>query len=698
MSKKGIYWAFCAVVLPIIFLHNGAYIVAKLTLGENYKSIVPEYTRDERHYLRQLQTALEGNFNPNNRYIYEHYIERQVGTQYSQILQPFNLCGYLGKLMGFKDIFQWAIFTRSVFPLVAFALIYRIFRSLSFTRAISFIIALLILLKPFAIFGRIEFLSRPLYEVLASHKMVGNWYEQIFASYLPFARLVNPNFSGIFFLSALLFFIKWILKPRRYEYLGVFIIFLFFCFKMYFYFWSTLGALLFTAFLTALIRKEKQIFLPLLLLLILSVPYFLTEMMPYLSEGIEELRSYRGYVPGRRIIISPGVVESIILIIGAILIFLKGHKDKNFLPYLIFLLPGTVILVKNQQIVTGRIVQPWHYTIYVTPLLLPIALFLILKQIKGLRNFFTQKLSFFLWKGRTIYVAIVLLFGVLFLCSVQSFFYYFKIAPRMPLAALPALSILFTSYLFIFFLFYYLVYFRNANKVAAGKKPNQKASESANVSKGVRRKTYRGFFVLVSLLIIFDSWSACIYRGLSIVPRTQKEQQYAGAFSWLRSQPRGVVMANLNTAELLPLFTPHLVYLSKNAAHYPLPQDEELKRRLFHTFIFYGVKPENFLTIAEQWPYRYVFWGITPTEEKPDLYSFGLLKPVSEKEKLDLRNSYAQETDSLLSEGTNRLFKIDYIIYGTFEKETFPDGVNQKIGKMEKVFSDKFCAVYKIQK
>ncbi|MCX7765749.1 MAG: hypothetical protein N2246_03470 [Candidatus Sumerlaeia bacterium] len=234
---------------------------------------------DDEHYLVQLCTAYAGKFQPGNRYIYEHrMIDDSLSRKFA--LNGINGLGVLGKISGLS--FPTFInLSRIICPLIAFILLYFLFNSLgTFSKISAGVFSLLTIIAPYLVYGHLHFLNRLILELLLPLK--SGWNEQLLNSYLPWARLVNPQFSGLFFLAALWCLINFVKKPAGWRYLLLSLPLLWLNYKFYFYFWSALGALMVLLFILALGFKKRVIWAPLLVVFAVGLLVLRSEIPPLL--------------------------------------------------------------------------------------------------------------------------------------------------------------------------------------------------------------------------------------------------------------------------------------------------------------------------------------------------------------------------------------------------------------------------------
>jgi len=678
---KRLKWLFFMACLAGIigFLHNATGLLIRYGIGSDYQGIMPEISADERHYFRQVQTAMQGYYQPLNRYIEEYWSQSRRGNWPD--FQGYNLHGFIGTRLGFS-FWTWIIVSRTLFPMVVFYMLYRLFRTLDFTRRWSLALALSQVLTPYILQGRVEFLFRHLCEFMLKRGWEYGW---IFLSYkydLPMLRPVNPSFTILFFLGALLMLAQWLKKPRKYYKMILMVVFFWLAFKMYFYFWSAFGALLFCVWVGSICRKQWRVALPLAPVFLLGLVYIFPRISPLLSRDMPEKILYLSMIPSRKILISPAVFVSALLL--GLYFFLR---KKNPLPeaqsprsLLILAAPWAVIITMNQQILTGRIVQPWHYELFTSPIFLSIFFFCVFLNRRNMPSIIAHFAAFWETHWFRIYMGLGALVIFLILGTLQIFLLYFRYSPHTNHALWPVGCLLLSLALFAIGLVFG---FLGAVQFAHGRIPWERFS--------------RAVFYFVVALTLSESVSRIVLRSVMLESLARRENQIAPALSWLSKEPAGVVMAEPNTADLIPIYTPHSVYISKNVTFYPIPNRAEIRQRLYHFLTVFCVGPNNFLKYAAIPPYRFIIWGMVPTDEKRELFTFGEIGQVSNQNREIALSDFMAERRSLM-ENRGRLWKLDYIIVRAEDMRDFTNPPIKDFVEMPPAYYDAYAMIYRLKK
>lgn len=623
-----------AVVIGIIHIIPYGILLLRTPTPEYSHAFIFPLSADEEHYLVQLNTAYNGIFRPGNRYLLEHTLPQDVQRKFQ--FDGINLLGLIGRIAGLS--FAGFLFiVRFLFPMIAFILLYLIFLALlKGQKLTSAIFALLVLCSPYAVYGHIHFIDRLVFEFIL-HSGVG-WNALLLNACLPWARLVNPQFTGLFFLSACLFFILFVLKPERWIYLVASVPFFFLSYRFYFYHSSSLAVFISLIFLGALWQRKRQIWLPLLLLFSTGVAVVLIELPKLQQLAADKYGALYTYSILRSPIISPGVVVSLILLF----IFLVVHKhfeSREKILLVAFLL--TPVICVNQQVASGRVVQAWHYEVFTSPIYLWCALALFWRRLEP-KNLIEEKLVPII--TRSVWLRRVLMGLIIILAvagTVLYLLFHLSWSGHLTRGALLSLFL---------YLSLWLIFIISALVVVL------------LLPKGNRRYWIIVATVTVIVLGIGDGFERQTYTTLRRLPEIRHQQTYARALDWLRvnAHPQSVVLAPLEIAELLPALANTYVYIAKNAVHYRLEQQER-EERLANYFYILGLNSEEINQLIRQYPYRYILWGLRYfSPQSYDLYSFGHHQLITKDE----IERFLQLFHSRQSVSLEELFKyrLDYIL------------------------------------
>lgn len=657
----------CAVLVGI--LHVLPHLISVWHLGQQYRHIFPMYSADEEHYAVQIKKALEGHYNLVHRYLFE----LKYPPQERFVIETTNLIGLAGRLLHL-EMETLVVAMRFLLPAVAFLLFFVLFKQLGASFPLALIASWANLLTPYALYGQIDFLARPALEFLAARGHPFPWYQLFLQASLPYARLVNPQLTGLFFLAALIAVVHMIKKPSSIWRLCAVIIFIAINFRLlYFYFWSGLGAFVLAIALFALLLRRKELLVPLLILIGLAFIFSL-RFLPLAIRGIEHPGGIlTAYAVMRAPILSPACVLAIVLLLIFALVrrFLQAHPHDELL-YCAPLL--TILLCMNQQLVTGKVVQSWHYELFVSPILLSMSLCLLISRMQLVHRVaekMHQWISHDFIRPATV-LGFIMLAGLL--GFVAYFLYYFQLAPRLNGAVMICALLALTLTIFLFSLVLLLL---------------------ATVKTPFLYSRFRQILFISTMVIIgMEATERQVNTTLRNLPHTTLDQHYADAFRWLnQNAPEdAVILAAFPTAELLPVYTSLNVYICKNAYHYPSVSKIEREERLLNFFRFAGYDVQRTRQLLHTWPYRYMIWGLKTFAPEYDLYSFGRQPLITQDDFERVIHRYMQKLQDPIPT-LLRQYRLDFVLYGPREQAEFPMNPRES-NWLSLVFDNGKCQVF----
>ncbi len=655
-------------VLLAAILHVLPHLISVWHLGQQYQHIFPMYSADEEHYNVQIKKALEGHYNLRNRYLFE----QKYSPQERFAIDSTNFIGLAGRVLHL-EMETLVVAMRFLLPALAFLLFFVLFKALGASYTLALIAAWANLLTPYALFGQLDVLTRPGLEFLSARGHTFHWYELFLQASLPYARLVNPQLTGLFFLAALIAFVRLIKKPSSIGWLFAVIVFTAINFKLYFYFWSGLGAFVLAIAVFALLLRRKELLLPLLIIIGLAFIFSL-RFLPLAFRGAEHPGGIlTAYAVMRAPLLSPACCLAIVLLLLFPLVrrSLESHPRDQLL-YCAPLL--TILLCMNQQLVTGKVIQPWHYELFVSPILLSISLCLLVSRMQLVRRT-ADKVHQWISPSfirPSIILGIIILGG--FLGYMTYFLYYFQLGPRLNGAVIICALLALTLTIILFSLVLLLL---------------------ASVTMPFLYSRWRQIlFVCIMVIVGMEATERQVYTALRNLPRTKMDQQYAGAFQWLnQNAPKdAVILATFPTAELVPTYTSLNVYICKNAYHYASVDKTEREARLLNFFRFTGYDPNRTRTLLRMWPYRYMLWGLKSFEPAYDLYSFGRQPLIAQNELDTAMRHYTDKQQEPISTLLQQ-YRLDFILYGPREQTEFPMDPHEA-NWLSLVFDDGTCQLF----
>jgi hypothetical protein len=666
------WYGLIACMLLIGVLHVLPHFIIVCHLGHQYHHIFPMYSADEEHYTVHIKKALEGHYNLSNRYLFEH----KYPPQESFTIDPANFIGLVGRTLNL-ELETLVVAMRFVLPAVAFLLLFVLFKQLGASFALALTAAWANLLAPYALYGQIDFLTRPALEFLSGRGHAFPWYQLFLQASLPYARPVNPQLSGLFFLAALITIVLLIKKPSSLWRLCAVIVFTAMNYRLFFYFWSALGAFALAIAALALFLRRKELLVPVLVLI--GLAFFLA--FPFLSRvvsGVEHPERFlTEYTIMRAPIFSPACVLAIVLLLPILRRFLQSHPPDQLL-YCVPLL--TILFCMNQQLVTSKVIQAWHYELFVSPILLSMSLCVLISRMQIVHRA-AEKIHQWI-SSAFIRPAIVLGFTMLagLLGYATYFLYYFQLAPRLNGSVIICALLALTMTIVLFSLALLLL---------------------ATVKTPFLYSRWRQILFISAIVIIGMEATECqVYTALGISPRVKLDQHYAGAFHWLNlhAPKDAVILATFPTAEFVPVYTALNVYCCKDALYHTaggVPRSvnrTEREERILNFFRFAGYDTDQARQLLRTWPYRSMLWGFKTFEPEYDLYSFGRQPLISHEDLETLIRLYTykqqQPIPTLLQQ-----YRLDFVLYGPREQAEFP--MNPRNANwLSLVFDDGTCQVF----
>lgn len=326
-------------------------------LGPQYAGIHFIAAVDETTYLSRISRVLAGSYRLGNAMIWEH---RDDPFTYAPL--PEYVEGTIGRALGLS-IAGVDIVATALLPPVIFGLFFLLVRDLTGRFGLGLVGGLVLTFGQYLVAKQ-----TPLFQ--------GRLHDPSFPHSLQFVRPVSPQFHYVVFLLAL-----WLLyrvyaaragpKGRIAAGLtwGL-------AFYLNFFFWTFLAAGLVLWTLEAVARGERWRWQAALSVLVIGVLvgsyYFVNAAWATALEGFAEA-SLRGGVIYTRQPILPALHIAWLVLFGAWFVSHRGHVPARFV--LVFLVAGLLCL--NQQLLTGRTVQPFHWETQTNKVLMLLALFMM---------------------------------------------------------------------------------------------------------------------------------------------------------------------------------------------------------------------------------------------------------------------------------------------------------------------------------
>ncbi len=342
---QGIFMA-GVVILPMI--------IFPFVAGENYRSInTANFGRDEKWYLSQGREILEGH---------------GLGN-------PILREGKAGPDMHFTFITEALVAPLALAGLtdeqIDIVVLYRVFTFLG------------VILLSTLVYGLVLFLSEDkVLAVTSAAFVVGGYpilfYQSLFhPEFIFYGRAFSPYLGSIFFFIFANFLVR---ALRRDDVKMVIFSAASFgaLFYVYMFAWTFAGALLASFCVLYLIRHEYKNVRKIIIIgfggLMLGAPNLIRMFDFYYAEAGRQL-AYFGWSVGTHAALFNKINFLATIVVVAAYIIKKEHRER-LSPFLAFVIAGWVAL--NQQVITGRMLQPTHYHwFFVTPLAIIVSLYVL---------------------------------------------------------------------------------------------------------------------------------------------------------------------------------------------------------------------------------------------------------------------------------------------------------------------------------
>lgn len=362
-------------VLSIIFITVGLIHVYPdirfiSELGHNFKGIHLMGASDESVYLSRITGVIYRNdLRLANAGVYGHQDDPIFQPSMGEVVE-----GLIGKALGL-NAWQVDILATFLFPVLLCFLIYLLVKGLSSSFKTGILAALAVTLG--------------YYWITPNLKAIFSLSPVYFNQPLFFLRPISPQFHFIPFILTL-YFISKVCIEKDYVFVVPSGILAGLLFYTSIYYWTFIYAGLFALMIIELFRERldnaKNFLFIYFISFIVGIPYLLSAAalnnLPYFSEIF--LRGGGLYTHQR---ILP-IMEIITLFFLVIMRFVFKEK-KEYLYYMISFVTGGLICL-NQQIITGKTVEPMHWQSYTNKVFIIICLFIcasFVSRIKRVKSF-----------------------------------------------------------------------------------------------------------------------------------------------------------------------------------------------------------------------------------------------------------------------------------------------------------------------
>jgi hypothetical protein len=299
---------------------------------------------DGEQYVTQLRKTLDGAFGRANDVIYEWSRGPQkLRTLSNEIyLLPYRVVG--------GDLHAYVAWMTGVCAAAQFALLYALSRRLELSRVAARVVALACCLVPFvwSFHGHERWLFEP---------------DRLAIDFLPLYRPVNPSFTSLFLWGGLLILLRWIERPNAVGWIATTALAAF-AFDIYPPLFTMFGALLAGTVVVLLVRRRRRdaawltaagvIGLAANCRLVAGVTTAWGAVEKGVLEGNVNAIAFRGPI------LTADVATLLVVAAVAVVVTLRRPLSESALVVAVAA-PIGLLLQFNQQLVTGRIYQPFHF-------------------------------------------------------------------------------------------------------------------------------------------------------------------------------------------------------------------------------------------------------------------------------------------------------------------------------------------------
>lgn len=620
---------------------------------------------DVDHYLAQIKEILEGNYLLSNAYLAEYkQTERSPWPLFPNFLMAFAL-----KLLHI-EVQHLAVLMDFLLPPLIFLIAYWLLSITSSGKYAAMVGAFLLVVIPHI--TRIDVLAYIGVDLLQKGFVPPILSEA--HCYYCFSGTINPQLTYPFLLAVLLFYSKGLttLKRRYWLLAGLFGVITSYA---YVYFSSYLYAFLAVSALGFWWLKDIEYFRKSLFLLggilLCSLPFWL----PLFNFSGEEMGQMAFMQKTHRPIFSYSYInthirEQILFTVFLCTLILfwirKGtlHKIPGMLAFSL-LFSGLICL--EQQIITGIVVQPWHYDAYVIPQATILALTVLVMEL-------LPKCSFHRFPTQS-----ALMYGGISVIGVSLFLH-----PRIVTTYLSSDGILtpaFASFLRVTHLGGLLIGVSLlCLRLLSSSRFSQVWSKTSFDTPGfsVFRKIFhpnvaKAFWIFVILYITYDvGLGQYAYYYQNLKPKFGYLQQLAPALNWLNEHtpPESVVFGSpdhTSTNSIIPIYTHNNVYVTFHSQFYTFPSLSQISDRLYIAMYVMGIRTQQEFDeyLEDHWFEEGIF--------------------------ADYQQRFSRDVYSELT-----TYQVDYLLYGPRERKNFGFDPEEVYAFLEKQYDDGVVKIFRV--
>jgi len=355
--KKILIFLLLSLLIGAVYIYPDIRFMAEL--NNDFKGITLTGTADETFYLARLKGIYKGDYKLANVGNYEHRNDIWFIPPYFEFI-----LGSMGKALNISVPYLDIIFS-FIFPVIIFWLIYLLAYYLSRSRRLGILGACSILLG-YSFFSCSPVILKQIATLQYSQPL---W----------FLRPFSPQLVYIPFILSLILIFLFIDTHRKWRLILISVLIALLNY-LHLYLWAFLSAGLGIWLIIALLQKNKLIWKNIAVILILTtlfaIPYWLNYYRVNSSVNNIFFKEVLGMQYSHKPIIPMGY-----LLVSLMILFCNRKANVKFFNFLLsFLLGGFICL--NQQVISGELIQPAHFSNYANKTFIIIAIIVSLGNIK----------------------------------------------------------------------------------------------------------------------------------------------------------------------------------------------------------------------------------------------------------------------------------------------------------------------------
>ena len=678
-NNIGIICLIMGIALVISFLYGFQHLLWLHDLDWDYKNaifITSFDAWDVEHYLVQIKEIYEGNDRLSNPYIAEY--KKSQPSQWP--IFPYYLCMVMGKLLRLK-VQYLVVLMDFLFPMIIFILAYWFLVCLTSIRLISLLGAFILTTLPHL--GRVEII------ILTGLRLLTRTVSPIFTEAHQcnggcFSRTINPQMTYIFLLCSLLFLAKAILSDKK-KYLvlsslfGIALSYSYIYLSLYLY--TVLGIIIVMSF----IFHERN----LLKRAIIILSSVLLASLPFWWNGLQFSHDYLGRITSFEESYAliwascPGFFHVNYQIIFMLLLcccFIIGISKKQIdrpigIIGTALILGGIVCL--NQHVITGISLQPNHYMNLVMPQFTILSIFLLV-AITIKQNYFRHIGRYMLLMKPTLWI----------ITGIGLFFVSLLFSPAFAASHLSPDGVLTPEVIHGIQIFQHISFYLSLIFILGGmilgillKFHWNNLIQQQSFSCLYRFYKY-GIAFFYILIIGYITYDIMIIRYKEYQVKLKPDLGYLEllypAFNWLNAhtEKESVIAASFDdiaTSALIPIYTSNNVYVAYHAQYYVSLPFAEFRDRIYNMMYLMGIRSQNEFDQFINSELRY-WMRINPS------ICF---------------TEYQQKMQKEIYSGLKK-YRVDYLLYGTREKQNFLLNPEETYSFLQNVYDDGVVKIYKI--